>query len=79
MTVEQLAKALAVSLADGGWITSPDPADPLVAELTTEIIELAANYGRYGPGVVIEREGDDLCHRLPPGVTGVAPEELGLE
>ena len=79
MTVEQLAKELAVSLNDGGWIATPDPADLLVAALTTEIVELAARYGRYGPGVVIEREGDELCHRLPAGVTGVTPEELGLE
>ncbi len=79
MTIEQLAKALAVSLDSGGWIDAPDPADPLVAGLATEIVELAASYGRYGPGVVIEREGDDLCHRLPPGVQAMTPRELGLE
>jgi len=79
MTVEQLAKALAVSLDSGGWIDTPDPADPLVSLLTTEIVELAASYGRYGPGVIIERNGEELCHRLPPGSIAMTPRELGLE
>lgn len=79
MTLEQLTKALAVSLHTGGWIDTPDPANPLVAAHGVEIVELAASFGRYGPGVVVEREGQELCHRLPPGAVGMTPQELGLE
>lgn len=65
MTIESLCEQLAVSLFDGGWLGQPDPADALVVDLALEIVELASHYGQEGPGVVIERDGDDVCHRLP--------------
>jgi|GEM_PF-477750 len=71
LTIEELCQQLADSLSAGGWIASANASDPLVVELATEIVELAASFGRYGPGAVIEREGDDLTHRLPPGVEAV--------
>lgn len=71
LTVQELRQRLAESLHAGGWIPTLDASDDLVVELATEIVELAANFGRYGPGAVIEREGDDLTHRLPPGVEAV--------
>ena len=71
LTIQDLCHQLAESLHVGGWIPTLDASNDLVVELATEIVELAANFGRYGPGAVIEREGDNLTHRLPPGVEAV--------
>lgn len=71
LTIEELSLQLADSLSAGEWIARPDPGDELVAALATEIVELATRFGRFGPGAIIEREGDTLTHRLPPGVDAV--------
>ena len=64
MTIEQLARLLATSLHQGGWIDQPDPANELVSCLATEIVETAVAYARFGVGTVIERDGDYLQRRI---------------
>ena len=64
LTIEALAQHLATSLFDGGWLTAPDPGAELVSWLSTEIVETANSYARFGLGTVIEREGDFLQRRL---------------
>ena len=63
LTIEALSQLLATSLHDGGWLDSADPGTELVSWLASEIVELANHYGAFGPGAVIEREGDDVLHR----------------
>lgn len=40
--------------------------------------ELALRFGRFGPGAVIERDGDTVTHRLPPGVEAIDVAALGF-
>ena len=63
LTIEALSQLLATSLHDGGWLDSADPGAELVSCLASEIVELANHYGPFGPGAIIEREGDDVLHR----------------
>lgn len=63
LTIEELARRLAVSLHEGGWLATPDPGDELVSELANEIVELSAGFVRHGLGAVIEREGEIVAHR----------------
>ena len=78
LTVEDLCRKLAESLHAGGWIPTVDPSDGLVVELATEIVELALRFGRFGPGAVIERDGEMVVHRLPRGVEAIDVCALGL-
>jgi len=64
LTIEALSLLVANSLHDGGWLDSADPGAELVSWLATEIVELANQYGQFGAGAVIEREGDDVLHRI---------------
>lgn len=70
-TIEDLCRELAASLHEGGWIDAFDPSNDLVSTLAIEIVELAREFGRFGPGPVLEREGDMVTHRLPPGVEAI--------
>lgn len=70
-TIAQLCVELAGSLCSGGWIPAFDPADVLVVALADEIVELSRTFGRFGPGAIIEREGDTVTHRLRPGVDAI--------
>lgn len=54
LTVNDLASELAVSLFDGGWLTTPDPGDELVSLCVDDIVEIA---NHFGEGAVLEREG----------------------
>lgn len=71
LTKHDLCVELAQALHAGDWIATPDPADELVDLLATEVIELASQFGRLGPGAIIEREGDGLATRVPPGAETV--------
>lgn len=64
LPIEALSQLVATSLHEGGWLDSADPGSEVVSGLATEIVELASSYGHFGPGAVIEREGNDLTHRL---------------
>lgn len=60
MTVADLAAVLAVSLFDGGWLTTPDPTDEMVSLCIEEIIDLA-NF--FFEGDVLERNGQQVGRR----------------
>ena len=60
LTVADLAAQLARSLFDGGWLSTPDPSDRMVAEFVDEIITFA---NHFGEGAVLERDGEWIRER----------------
>lgn len=69
LTVDKLASELAVSLFEGGWITTPNASDELVTLFVEEIVDLA---NEFGEGAVLERDGewtqvrDDVTRPINP-------------
>lgn len=62
-TVSDLARELATSLSDGGWLTEPDPSNQMVAEIVDEIIECA---NHFREGATLGRSGDLVWRRVLP-------------
>ena len=62
--IERLAKELATSLCQGGWIEEANPSDELVVGLAIEIVELASQWSSDpDTGSVLELEGEVLGRR----------------